>query len=342
MPSEIRSYTLIAYFCILSLNVSAQADDISMLELDYFQPTLLDEKPAFKHIITKKVIRKSKYDSINAKMSGIPIINTLNFNNWDTTSVQAYRDNPPKPPFRIDFYEDTFHPPVSGKQVVTSRFGKRRKGPHRGIDIDLNIGDSVRSILAGTVRFVNYSRGHGRTVVVRHDNDLETVYAHLSEYGVKVNQRVGKGEYLGKGGKTGNARGSHLHLEVRYQGLTIHPEYLFDFKDYSINIPSIYVTKKWSNPMYHTSTRKSKITPISTLEPAVVEKKAVQKPITAPNLQKPVAQKINSSNTVHVVVKGDTLYSLARRYKSTVNQLCAINRIPDPTKLKIGQNLKLR
>ena len=274
-----------------------------------------------------------------------PLSPAILFSNWDTLRVQAYLNNPPKLPFRIDFYEDTFHPPVAGKQIVTSRFGKRRRGPHRGIDIDLKVGDSVHVILDGTVRFVNYSPGHGRTVVVRHDNNLESVYAHLSEYGVKVNDRVTKGQYLGKGGKTGNARGSHLHLELRYQGLTIHPEYLLNFENFTINAPSIFVNRKWSNPHYHQSTRRSKIQPITTLDPPpVIAKAPIQKKPKVQTLVKTPAPPNKNYNHIgiHRVVKGDTLYSLARRYNSTVEQLCQINKLSDPTLIKVGQSLKLQ
>jgi len=76
----------------------------------------------------------------------------------------------------------------------------------------------VKSLsLLGKVRFVGYSRGHGKTVVVRHANDVETVYAHLSAYTVKTNDVIKEGQIIGFGGNTGNSRGSHLHLEVRYE-----------------------------------------------------------------------------------------------------------------------------
>ena len=72
---------------------------------------------------------------------------------------------------------------------------------------------------------------------------LETVYAHLSKQLVEENQIVKKGEVIGKGGTTGNARGSHLHLEVRYQGVTINPEYFFDFESDVIISDASWVTE---------------------------------------------------------------------------------------------------
>ena len=76
--------------------------------------------------------------------------------------------------------------------------------------LTLVTGDFVRSVLPGKVRFVGYSRGHGKTVVIRHANEIETVYAHLSAYTVKENDKITEGQILGFGGNTGNSRGSHL------------------------------------------------------------------------------------------------------------------------------------
>ena len=128
----------------------------------------------------------------------------------------------------------------------------------------------MASILDGIVRFARYSRGHGNVVVVRHYNGLETVYAHLSKYGVKDNDTVAKGQYIGKGGATGNARGSHLHLVVNYKGMAIHPEYLFDF-DGTDNVRSneIWVTKKWAKPYLHSSKQTTKMELLQTEDEAI-------------------------------------------------------------------------
>jgi len=146
---------------------------------------------------------------------------------------------------------------LTHKMVVTSRYGWRHGRPHQGIDIDLETGDYVKALLGGKVRYARRHGGHGKTIIIRHDNGLETVYAHLSEYWVKEDQRIEKGQIIGQGGISGNARGSHLHLEVRYQGKSIHPEYLFEFTDETkIRSNTIVVTKKWMAPRLHKSTKK--------------------------------------------------------------------------------------
>ncbi|NER13645.1 peptidoglycan DD-metalloendopeptidase family protein [Leptobacterium flavescens] len=234
--------------------------------------------------------------------------------------MNPYKSYSLKYPFNIDFDTIQYASPIDKKKVVTSRYGWRWGRAHRGIDIDLVTGDEVRAMLDGKVRFVGYNGGHGRTVVVRHANGLETVYAHLSKYKVKVNENVKMGQVLGKGGTTGNARGSHLHLEVRYKGVTINPEYLFDFnKDNSIRAKDIWITRNRVNPVNHVSTRKSKMPVYNTREDAL---NGVQK-----------------ERVVYIIRKGDTLGKIARRHRLSITQLCRINSIRRNSILRIGQRL---
>ena len=105
-----------------------------------------------------------------------------------------------------------------------------------------------------------WNGGHGRLVVVRHFNGLETAYAHLSKISVKPNDTVRAGQVLGKGGATGNARGSHLHFITSYKGVAINPEYLLDFsEERKIRALEIWVTRKWTRPYLHSSKRTTKL-----------------------------------------------------------------------------------
>lgn len=116
---------------------------------------------------------------------------------------------------------------------ITSHYGYRPKYSryHKGVDLKLYIGDTVRSAWDGVVRIVKYEpKGYGNYVVIRHHNGLETIYGHLSKHLVKVNQVVTAGQSIGLGGNTGRSTGSHLHFETRFKGIAIDPEKLFDFK----------------------------------------------------------------------------------------------------------------
>lgn len=119
-----------------------------------------------------------------------------------------------------------FHMPVP--PVVTSRFGWRDGRNHNGIDLDLEVWDTVRSAFPGVVRFADKFGGFGRLVVVRHYNGLETYYAHLHRIKVQPGDEVEAGQLVGLGGSSGHSTGSHLHFETRFKGIPIDPARLID------------------------------------------------------------------------------------------------------------------
>lgn len=252
----------------------------------------------------------------------VKIENPFMTEKWDTINFNPYRYDLKKYPFHIQFKDSTYTSPIKGKKVITSRFGWRRGRPHRGIDIDLVTGDDVLAMFDGVVRFARYSTGHGRTVVIRHFNGVETVYAHLSKYAVRANDTVKSGQIIGKGGTSGNARGSHLHLVLSYKGHYINPEYLLDFsKENKIRNQNIWVTKKWSTSHYHTSLRQTKLELFNTKEQAIA------------------AQKKENRKQVYIVKRGDTLSGISSKYHVSLSRLCKSNSIRKTSVLKIGQKI---
>lgn len=241
---------------------------------------------------------------------------------WDTTVYNPYKEYVMEYPFKVSFDDTSYASPIQKEKVITSRYGWRRGRPHKGIDIDLVTGDSVVSMLDGIVRFARYSRGHGRTVVVRHFNGLETTYAHLSRIAVKANDTVAKGDYLGKGGNTGNSRGSHLHLVTSYMGEYIHPEYLFEFSENNgIRSQELWVTRKWTRPRYHNSRRVSKLALYESEEEA--------------------RKSLIKQTKVYIVRRGDTLSRISKRNNVTIASICKTNSIRKSSTLRIGQKLIL-
>lgn len=242
--------------------------------------------------------------------------------NWDVAVYNPYKKARKTKPFNIVFTDSTYASPIERKKVITSRYGWRNRKAHKGIDIDLVTGDDVKVMFDGKVRYVAYHFGHGKTVVVRHYNGLETSYAHLSKQLVKVNDTVAKGQIIGKGGTTGNARGSHLHLEVSFNGIYIHPEYLFDFGEKnSIRSQNIWVTKNWVTPYIHNSKRQSNISLCNTYEEAIDRGKRERK--------------------IYIIKKGDTLSEISNKYHVPITTLCKTNTIRKTSTLKIGQKLIL-
>jgi murein DD-endopeptidase MepM/ murein hydrolase activator NlpD len=133
-----------------------------------------------------------------------------------------------------------YHHPIVNR--VTSNFGFRRHFRHHyGIDIKLNVGDSVHCAFDGKVRIAQRSRTYGYYVVVRHYNGLETVYAHLSKLLVTPNQAIKAGEVVGLGGSTGRSTGPHLHYEFRYLGVPINPNDIIDFTACTPHRDTLYV-----------------------------------------------------------------------------------------------------
>lgn len=108
---------------------------------------------------------------------------------------------------------------------VTSVFGEARTGGyHKGIDLAKNLGEEVHSAYEGTVIFSDYNNGgYGNLVIVQHENDMQTYYAHLNEIYVSKGQYIGTEEVLGTVGTTGYSTGPHLHFELRVGGNPVDP-----------------------------------------------------------------------------------------------------------------------
>jgi lipoprotein NlpD len=124
---------------------------------------------------------------------------------------------PPPPSRTLEFAW-----PVDG--VVTSRFGPRRGRQHDGIDIAAPGGTPVHSAGAGEViHAAGNMRDYGNIVIVRHDDDYVTIYAHNARNLVKQGDRVEAGQHIADVGETGNAEGPHVHFEVRRGGLPVDP-----------------------------------------------------------------------------------------------------------------------
>lgn len=239
---------------------------------------------------------------------------------WTHKTFNPFKQYELNYPFKITFEDSTFASPVAREKVITSRYGWRRGKPHRGIDIDLFVGDEVMAMFDGKVRYVKYVLGHGQVVVIRHENGLETIYSHLSKQLVKPNQLVKKGDVIGKGGVTGRTTGSHLHLVVSYKGVFLNPEYFFEFNEENkVRAKEFWVTKKWATPYLHSSRKQSDIEVCTTYDEAIESEKNQQE--------------------VYVVKRGDTLSKISNKYNVSITSLCKTNSIRKNSVLRVGQQL---
>lgn len=117
--------------------------------------------------------------------------------------------------------------PVSG--TISSRYGARASGNHKGLDIAAPTGRTIAAAAGGTVIFSGWdSYGLGYCVRISHGNGVVTVYGHCSKLYVTKGETVSQGEAIAAVGSTGNSTGSHLHLEIRVNGAAQNPQiYLY-------------------------------------------------------------------------------------------------------------------
>jgi murein DD-endopeptidase MepM/ murein hydrolase activator NlpD len=95
---------------------------------------------------------------------------------------------------------------------VSSEFGTRN-GRHKGIDLRAPRGTSIYAAADGVVYFAGRQRGYGNVIILKHEGNIKTFYAHNEKNMVSKGQQIRQGELIGRVGRTGNASGSHLHFE---------------------------------------------------------------------------------------------------------------------------------
>lgn len=222
---------------------------------------------------------------------------------WTNTIVHYNATLPDS--FKIDLRR--FVMPTSSTKI-TDIFGyrPRRRRVHQGLDIKVQTGDTIYAAFDGKIRITSYQRrGYGHYVVVRHNNGIETLYAHLSKKLVKVNQNVRAGDPIGLGGNTGRSSGSHLHFETILMGKSIDPALMFDFKNQTVTGEHYMYRKPGSK---YIENGKVKI--------AGPEKK------------------------YHKVKSGDTIEKIARKYGVSQRRIFEFNGLNSKSIIRPGQNLR--
>lgn len=243
---------------------------------------------------------------IRAEQSEYPALSL--YPNWNNQYVHAYGKDAIIPEtYNIDL--TGFRMPTPSTKI-TSPFGPRWRRMHNGLDLKVNVGDTIVAAFDGKVRIVKYERrGYGKYVVIRHDNGLETVYGHLSKQLVDENQLVKAGEIIGLGGNTGRSTGSHLHFETRFLGIAINPAYMFDFPKQDI-VADAYTFRKLKGMERNRA---------GSHDGQMDDDGAIR---------------------YHKVKSGDTLSRIAKIRGVSVSTLCKLNRIKPTTTLRIGQVLR--
>ena len=284
--------------CIIKTGLVAVAAMVSLSS--FSQDLIARQAPIDKKLKTVDSLAFQK--QIRAEQSEYPALSL--YPNWNNQYVHAYGNAIIPETYTIDL--TGFHMPTPSTKI-TSPFGPRWRRMHNGLDLKVNIGDTIVAAFDGKVRIVKYERrGYGKYVVIRHDNGLETVYGHLSKQLVEENQLVKAGEVIGLGGNTGRSTGSHLHFETRFLGIAINPIYMFDFPKQDI-VADTYTFRKT---------------------------KGVKRAGSHDT------QAADGTIRYHKVKSGDTLSRIAKLRGVSVSTLCKLNRIKPTTTLRIGQVLR--
>lgn len=272
----------------------------------YAQP-LFNEKPTNLELLTLR-------DSI----MNIPAYNV--YCNWDTRNLfngKADKNSLESGLiFDLAFSDCDFVYPANGD--MTSPFGPRWGRMHYGLDIDLEVGDHVMAAFEGMVRISQYHSSYGNVIVVRHNNGLETLYAHLSQRKVAPGDHVEPGDIIGLGGNTGRSYGAHLHFEVRYLGQAFDPREIIDPASRGLVNASF------------------------TLLPKHFDHIGVAPEVLAARTGTSPAAKSSAKSKYYTVKKGDTLYAIARKNGTSINAICKLNRIKQTSTLRLGQRLRVK
>lgn len=110
------------------------------------------------------------------------------------------------------------------KARLTQKFKLRGRKPHLGIDLAAPKGTPVMAAHDGKVVYAGRDfHGYGRLVILEQDKTWASFYSHLDKVLVREGQSLRQGEVLGRMGRTGNARGVHLHFELRNNRNPVDP-----------------------------------------------------------------------------------------------------------------------
>ncbi len=240
-----------------------------------------------------------------------------------------------------------FHPTIVGS--VFSKYGRRGRRSHNGVDIPLKTGEPIHATFDGKVRISTYNTGgYGNLVIIRHPNGLETWHAHLSKRNVEPGEYVKAGQIIGFGGNTGRSRGPHLHYEVRYNDQTFDPEHLFDFPGGNIKYQTFALEKSYFNINSRSSDELEDhdfddLAAIVNAEGEELTSEDILDRIARVDAAKSAEVAESSSQAVyHTIKQGDMLGKLAIRYGVSIDQICRLNNITRTTTLRLGRKLRIK
>lgn len=245
---------------------------------------------------------------------------------WTTSGANPYgielSEMPDQWPIWCVDSLDQFHCPFQGEVYHRGKFGMRRGRRHQGVDLPLKTGEPIYATFTGKVRVSKNWSSYGNIVIIRHENGIETFYAHLSQRLVEAGDWVNAGDVIGYGGSTGRSSGPHLHFETRYMGFAFDPQWLIDFKTGQLR-HRLFVLKKKYFDIY------------SNYEQDFDDEAKNEEEDKKEDAEREAMR-------WYTIKSGDTLGGIAYRNGTTVKELCRLNNIKPDAILKIGRKIRVR
>ena len=330
---------LIAFFAI-----SFTSEAVRPVRIDTTKTHLVIPRPALEPIKSLVTSTSDAIDTLDTANEHIKVIlhadNTWHYYktpeyqqvagvydaNWEDNSTNPYRieqkDLPDEWAIWLVDSLDQYHCPFQGSVYHRGKFGVRRGRRHQGVDLPLKTGDPIYAAFTGKVRVSKYWGAFGNLVIIRHDNGIETFYAHLSKRYVEVGDWVNAGDVIGLGGSTGRSTGPHLHFETRYNGFAFDPQWLIDFENGLLRHRLFVLKKKYFN-IY------------SNYEQDFDDEIKNEEDDKKEDAEREAMR-------WYTIKSGDTLGRIAINNGTTVNALCRLNGIKPTTTLKIGRKIRVR
>ena len=330
---------LIAFFAI-----SFTSEAVRPVRIDTTKTHLVIPRPALEPIKSLVTSTSDAIDTLDTANEHIKVIlhadNTWHYYktpeyqqvagvydaNWEDNSTNPYRieqkDLPDEWAIWLVDSLDQYHCPFQGSVYHRGKFGVRRGRRHQGVDLPLKTGDPIYAAFTGKVRVSTYWGAFGNLVIIRHDNGIETFYAHLSKRYVEVGDWVNAGDVIGLGGSTGRSTGPHLHFETRYNGFAFDPQWLIDFENGLLRHRLFVLKKKYFN-IY------------SNYEQDFDDEIKNEEDDKKEDAEREAMR-------WYTIKSGDTLGRIAINNGTTVNALCRLNGIKPTTTLKIGRKIRVR
>lgn len=235
-------------------------------------------------------------------------------------------------------------------------YGETKSGSfHPGIDLKTEPQTLVKSCFDGVVRMARNYGDYGFTVVIRHYNGLETLYAHLDKMCVVPGQIVKSGQVIGQAGTTGNTKDCILHFETRFMNEYFDPELVIDFEEEDVlqnnmalmsrdfNIIALGETGSWKPSAPKPQAVAPAVKPI--IEPEIPNVADTLQTALPQEPQKPqpgANSNIETTAVYHTVAAGENLYRISVKYNTTVDNILKLNNLKNADKIIEGQKIRVK